>query len=417
MRSPIRLCLAGLLCSALLGCGVGSGMVKNSSGRRLFRTGNYTAAAGEFAQASMDNPGNATYAYNLGRSLAKMGRTAEAEHHFKRALAIDPRHQPTYHGYATMLNESGRSGEAEQLLTSWASTQPHLPAAHIELANLKKQQGDYVTAEASLKQALAVDPGDPIALAHLGDVYQTSGRGTEAVRMYQQSLARNPFQTPVKNRLMALNAPTKVQQSVMRAGRVPAPQLVAGRPNPPGMPQTAAYRPSIPFGVPPYTTAGMSFSPYRPQGPMMAGGIRPAAWPAVPVNGAMGVPMIASPTPMLNAYGTPVPTTATQSMDHTTHYQESAVSRTPSQSSAPQYSAAQYPTPAGPSLTSPQLGAPVPLQPVRPAAGTHPAGTQSTGPITPISYEVPAGNPPSLTAPNLSAPPRSQSGLPVVPAF
>ena len=347
------LCLS-LLATLLCGCGVGSGAWKNASGRQRFAAGNYAAAAGDFAQASMDNPSSPTYAYNLGRSLAKIGRHQEAEHHFRRALALDPRHQPTYHALAEMLSDTGRPDEAERLLTGWATTQPHLPAAHVELAAHKARNGDYATAETALRHAIAVDPSDPTPLAKLGEVYQQSGRTAEAARMYTASLHKNPFQQEVKGRLTALTAPP---QSIRQAAGVPAPQMIAGRPNPAGLPQMSAYQPQLPFGVPPVTPAAMAFSPWRPTpnavSPTVAQNYAPVA---------MGTA----------AFGASAPAGRT-------------------------IQPAQWPTPAFQAAPQPQLAVQPAPQAVTPASG------QPTGSIQPIHHET--MSPPSWDEP------------PVVPAF
>ena len=366
MRLPLATLLLAAV-TALSGCGVGSGMVMNTSGRGNFQAGNYAAAADDFAKASMDNPSNATYAYNLGRSLAKIGRTAEAEHHFRRALAIDPRHQPTYHGLSELLADSGREVEAERLLTGWATTQPHLPAAHIELAAMKARTGDFATAESALKQAIAVDPSSPTALAKLGELYHTTGQTPEAVAMYQQSLMKNPFQQQVKSRVAALTAPPV---SIRQAAGVPAPQMVAGRANPAGLPQMSAYQPVVPFGVPPFTPRAMAFSPWQPAAagrpappsnyaplqsvagsfgsvPPRAEGIRPGQWPA-------GVASQMTPTMAAPQYA------------------------------SPQYAAPQMamPTMAGPQIAAPQMATQPGATAVTPASG-RPAGS-----IQPIHHET-----------------------------
>lgn len=207
----------------------------NESGRGYFRSGNYAAAAANFSRATLDDPSNPNYAYNLGKTLHKQGQVAAAEHQYRRALAIDPRHQPSYNGLASLMQENGRDAEATGLLSSWAATQPHLPAAHIELAALRKKQGDFTSAEASLKQALATDPGNTIALAHMGELKQQAGNTNEAAAFYRQSLSKDPFQKRVGSRLAAISQPT--QPVVRQASYAPAPQMIAGRPNPSFYPQ------------------------------------------------------------------------------------------------------------------------------------------------------------------------------------
>lgn len=220
----------------------------NESGRGYFRSGNYAAAAANFSRATLDDPSNPNYAYNLGKTLHKQGQVSAAEHQYRRALAIDPRHQPSYNGLASLMQETGRDAEATGLLSSWAATQPHLPAAHIELAALRKKQGDFVSAEASLKQALATDPGNTIALAQMGELKQQAGNTAEAATFYRQSLAKDPFQKHVGSRLAAISQPT--QPVVRQASYAPAPQMIAGRPNPAFYPQQIPTQQSDRYGTP-----------------------------------------------------------------------------------------------------------------------------------------------------------------------
>lgn len=385
------------LTATLCGCGTASGVVMNTSGQGYYARGDYSAAAANFSRATLDDPSNPTYAYNLAKALHKQGQTTQAEHQYRRALAIDPRHQPAYNGLASLMEETGRPTEATALLQSWVATQPHLPAAHIEMAALQQRQGDMVGAETSLRQALATDPGNTVALSHMGQVMQQSGRAPEAVNYYRQSLAKNPFQSEVSHRVTAMTRPTP--QVVAEASQAPAPQMIAGRANPSFVPQMAAYRPRVPFAAPPFTTRQGAMTPWVPNGisqqqmvaggsvwstgsvpPTVGGPIRPAAYSqqSVVQTGPNGQQTFTTPGMGMVAGGPTV--------QHHVTYQVPTPAVSSSQtlaSTVPMSTGAQaVPTLAAPELPEAELGTPESLTP---AAFT---GAAINGEIEQLNYEV-----------------------------
>lgn len=417
-RAAATLTVAGTVAlgSTLCGCGVASGFAMNTSGQGYYARGDYSSAAANFSRATLDDPSNPTYAYNLGRSLHKLGQTQQAEHQYRRALAIDPRHQPAYNGLASLMEQSGRSHEATALLQSWVTTQPHLPAAHIEMAAHQRRQGDLGGAESSLRQALTTDPGNTIALAQLGDVMQSAGRTGEAADMYRQSLARNPFQDDVSNRLTALARPA--DPVVQEASLAPAPQMIAGRSNPSFVPQMAAYQPMIPFGAPPYTTHRTAVTPWMPAQSNASGSVAAGSWSSAvpgsmiggPIRAASfsqqsiaqaGMPQQAFSTPGLGmvastsfgatSAGMPMPVPATS---HVTYHSPTPAVQQPTLAATPAPSASAtssviygetLPPLSAPTLPAPELGA---IQSTQLAPASH-TTSGNTGQIQQLSFEEP----------------------------
>lgn len=156
-----RLCIALLLLvsfSTLNGCRTTNGKLMNRSGMRYYRKGNYEYARNEFERALMDDPHNASYAFNVARTMEREGDYENAELMYQHALTLDPSHQPSYHGLAAMLREQGREGEAGDLLTAWAETQPYRPDAQMSAADLAYAEGDVARAQWYQQQAMRSQP-------------------------------------------------------------------------------------------------------------------------------------------------------------------------------------------------------------------------------------------------------------------
>lgn len=200
-------CLLTLTTAVLCGCNSMSGHMNNQMGMWNYERGNYTAAREEFHRAALDDPQNASFAYNLASAMKRQGDFTGAEQYYARAINLDPTHQPAYHGMAQLLVQEQRTAEATQLITSWATARPLNAGAQIEMAWIQRQNGDRSGAEQSLYRALAIRPDDPIATAHLGQIYQETGRSDRAMAMYQRSLRSNWMQPQVESRLAALRSP------------------------------------------------------------------------------------------------------------------------------------------------------------------------------------------------------------------
>ena len=226
--------------TAFAGCYSMNGYVVNSSGQSYYEQGNYQAAAAEFQQALINDPGNPDYMANLAKARWKSGDAIGAEQLFRQALTVSPSHQPAYHGMAELLVSQGRANEAQGLLQTWAATQPYVAESHIELAWLQRQMGQQDSAAQSLQRALQVNPGHSTALAHLGQYYQDAGRPDQAVAMYQQSLRADWNQPDVHSKMalaaQSVGANHPMSATAMARGvhpyGVPRQQTVLGPPSP-----------------------------------------------------------------------------------------------------------------------------------------------------------------------------------------
>lgn len=210
------ICVASTLC----GCNAVSGWTMNQSGLGYYKKGNYTAARYEFERALMDQPYNASYAYNVAKAMQKQGDSVQAEQMYQQALTLDPQHQPAYHALTEMLIEQGRQDDAQQLLQAWAETQPYDPYAHVELAQLQRRSGNLIGAEQQLQTALRMNPHSPQALDAMGQLQQQMGRPAMAAGYYQRSLAQNPYQPQVSSRLDALSTSGRPDGAIQLANHL-----------------------------------------------------------------------------------------------------------------------------------------------------------------------------------------------------
>ena len=277
--------------TAFAGCYSMNGYVVNSSGQSYYEQGNYQAAAAEFQQALINDPGNPDYMANLAKARWKSGDAIGAEQLFRQALTVSPSHQPAYHGMAELMVSHGRANEAQGLLQTWAATQPYVAESHIELAWLQRQMGQQDSAAQSLHRALQVNPGHSTALAHLGQYYQDAGRPDQAVAMYQQSLRADWNQPDVHSKMalaaQSVGANHPMSATAMARGvhpyGVPRQQTVLGPPSP-GQQlaqlqlqqqiQLAQVQPGMQQAfMPPFAMASSSQSAY----PVM-----PAGWTTAP---------------------------------------------------------------------------------------------------------------------------------------
>ena len=130
-------------------------------GNRLFRAGEYEAAAAEYREALRDGTDSPRLRYNLGTALLKLGRYAEAQEHLEAALeAVDPelRQYVHYNLGQRFLEEARASGD---------------PRAQTSL---------YDAAVEAYRQALRLQPGDTdakwnyeLALQEREEAMQQSG--------------------------------------------------------------------------------------------------------------------------------------------------------------------------------------------------------------------------------------------------
>ncbi|MDC0935662.1 tetratricopeptide repeat protein [Pirellulales bacterium] len=185
----------------------------NSEGVRLYQSGSYQQAAGQFQRAIASDPKNASGYYNLAASLHKSGKLfnrpadlAQAEQLYNQCLEYDPNHTECYRGLAVLLTETNRQDAAFRLLNGWAGRSPEIADPRIELARLLEETNNQPQATTRLVEALSIDPHNSRALTALGRLREQTGDRAQALANYQRSLAINRFQPEISTRVAALQA-------------------------------------------------------------------------------------------------------------------------------------------------------------------------------------------------------------------
>ncbi len=406
----LKMLLTGLLwlglVATLCGCNLSNGWLMSSSGRALYRRGNYTAARYEFERALMDRPYNANDAYNVAKAMEQQGNLQEAEQMYQHALNLRPSHAPAYQGLAALLVSQGRQGEAQQLMQGWVDTQPYLPQSRTGLATVQRKTGDYASAEQNLQQALQMQPRQPKALSELAQVYQATGRPNEARGYFRRSLLLNPAQPEVRSQMLAAQPrayPSGALQ-MAQAMSLNDPALAGGAIFANGYGPPSAN--IMPAGGTMYDT------PYSTTTPAIMGPTLPSTssqmMPLGPGDPYSSFPNSGTPYPAGTTYA--VPGAIMQTMPPTSYVpgpQPGVYQSTP-QSLAPPLPSVEYSTPS-PYSTQPQLqpqpqayGPPVQLGPPVPMTGLVP------GTAWPISQNPAASSPQA---------PVMLGSVPATPAF
>lgn len=363
----------------LSGCGQMSGYALNQAGRRQYDNGNYAAAAYQFQQAVISDPGNADYLANLANSRRKMGDQAAAEKLYRHAVTVNLAHQPSYHALAELMMESGRTDQAVGMMQTWAASQPYVAESHVELAWALRESGQPQAASQALQQALTINPSHPKALARLGELYEESGQPQLALNAYQQSLQSDWSQPEVQSRFSAVAGrvgPAHPAGATAMARGV-APSTAFAPPAGPTQVQTAYGNPPQAAFVP-----GMQHTAYAAPSFPYPGGVQ--------ASGAFAPGNIPDPQLM------PRETAAAASPGMT---MPSGLNGMWYPTAQPQYSPAPAfaaPTPAAQTAHSPN--------PVPDPAFSAAAGVPQQSPFSQISYSTPPSASAGLSGMTLPAP-------------
>ncbi|WP_437185639.1 tetratricopeptide repeat protein [Planctomicrobium sp. SH668] len=289
----IWVCITTTLC----GCSGANGWVMNQSGRGYYNRGNYAAARSEFERALLDDPYNATYAYNVAKAMEKEGDITGAEKMYQHALTLDPAHQPAYHGATQMLASQGRQEEASELLAAWTQTQPYNAASHVEMAKLHSEGGNYAAAEQELNAALQIRPGYRQALNERKKLYQLTGRQIQGGAYSELAFTQEPIMQASYQQPMSY-MPATAQTSGALHMAESMPQM---DPTMRGRVSQASFMQNGMYGSPTMTTTtGAQFH----QTQMVSGQYEMTAQGQMP----QGAPIQYQAMPGMNPQSVPVPT-------------------------------------------------------------------------------------------------------------
>jgi len=184
---------------------------QNLEGKRLYESGQYTAAVERFQGAIQEDPENADAYYNMASAYHRMGidqgnqsHLAQAEMLYNLCLDKNEDHVDCHRALAVLLVETGRTDAAFRLMKNWAGKSPDFPDARIELARLYQEFGDPSTAKVHLDQAIQIDPANARAWSASGMLHEQTGNYNQALANYYRSYNSNSLQPEVVNRIASI---------------------------------------------------------------------------------------------------------------------------------------------------------------------------------------------------------------------
>jgi arylsulfatase A-like enzyme/Tfp pilus assembly protein PilF len=203
-------------------------------GLRLYREGQFAAAARLLRRVSDTSPPSFNVQYYLGRSLLDGRRYAEAIPYLRKAAEMAPTRRtqsglaaaPIYAHLVEAYAGAGQMGAALQtidtalvvapanaellrakgslllrrgdlagaraVLEKARSVSGREPRLHVELSNVYRNLGELPAAEAAAREAVRLDPRSPEAHVALGLAAGARGREPEAAREFREALRLSP---------------------------------------------------------------------------------------------------------------------------------------------------------------------------------------------------------------------------------
>lgn len=136
----------------------------------------------------------------LGRQLEKAGRHVEAKTIYSEGLTLHKNNKALLRRQALVISNLQ---ETQHLRRSDEHQSVDIP---IKLQRIKCKHLKGTKAVAACRQALRVDPDNPLLHEGLGDALRNGQRLNEAIAAYERGLARDPTNTRIAQKRMALLA-------------------------------------------------------------------------------------------------------------------------------------------------------------------------------------------------------------------
>lgn len=163
-------------------------------GVAAYRSGNFSAAIGEFQGVVDAQPDYAGGHLMLGQSFLKAGRSQEAVASLRKAYDLDPNNVGTQVALGTAFVAASRYNEAATLLSRIDVNA--LPSAQQSVVNKLKakalaESGNTSSALAALAAAVANNPNDASAQRQYGVMLYNAGQTSQAVNALQKAASLN----------------------------------------------------------------------------------------------------------------------------------------------------------------------------------------------------------------------------------
>jgi protein O-mannosyl-transferase len=161
-------------------------------GHELYRSGNFGAAAAQYAQALRINPADAAVHNNLGVALSRQGKFDNAAAHFSESLRFNPDYLDSHYNLGMVLSRQGKFEEAAAHYTAALRLNPDFASAHHNLGIDLSHQGKLAEAAVHYTEALRLNPRRVDTHTNLGVVLSSQGNFAEAAAHYVEALRLNP---------------------------------------------------------------------------------------------------------------------------------------------------------------------------------------------------------------------------------
>jgi serine/threonine protein kinase/Flp pilus assembly protein TadD len=150
-------------------------------------TGNYSAAAAEFARAVQLEPINDTAVRGLANAYEQLGKFQDAERTYWRAIELRPHYWASYNWLGVYFYRRARFQEAAEMFTQVVSLAPESFLGYSNLGAADVELGRYDEAITILERSISIRPSD-YGYTNLGNAYFFLRRYDEAVQSYEQGV-------------------------------------------------------------------------------------------------------------------------------------------------------------------------------------------------------------------------------------
>ena len=180
-------------------------------GVALFQRGYLEAAAAEFQQVILSNPGEPIAYYNLGTLYLRRNALPEARRYLEQAVKLRSSYAEAWNNLGMVAAQQGQEDEAIKNFQQSLALRPTYATALLNLGNLLRRKGVFAEAQKLLEQAVEVAPNDrQDQLQRASDYLEKAvalrpdyadalnNLGVLRVRQEQYSEARQKFETCIK---------------------------------------------------------------------------------------------------------------------------------------------------------------------------------------------------------------------------
>jgi Flp pilus assembly protein TadD len=175
--------------------------VSYGDAERVYRSGDYGAAADLFQAYATKHPDNPWGHYMLGIAAWKAGDHGRAEAALRRTLQVAPRNAKALVNLARVLLEEGKASDALEPAEQVVALDSATGAAWRVLGNVRSELGQVDSAVSAYRRALVLDPLDAWTMNNLGLLMIRDGRYEDALPSLARATELRPDVAVFQNNL------------------------------------------------------------------------------------------------------------------------------------------------------------------------------------------------------------------------